>query len=130
MTNSEVERKAIEHVIAQERAAGRQPEDVRGRNQPYDIASPPRKIEVKAFGGSARGAPVPIEERQAQAARDDPYNYYVYVVDNVACETKPIEVRMLYGAVLQEMLDRTKPRATYWPAFRAGDYDDIDEGIE
>jgi len=131
MTNSEVERKAIEHVIEQERAAGRQPEDVhRSRAHPYDIWSPPRKIEVKAFGGSARSAQVPIEERQAQAAREDPDNYYIYVVDNVARETKPIEIRKLHGALLQEMLDRAKPSPTYWPAFYARDYDDMDEGVD
>jgi len=32
----------------------------------------PRKIEVKAYGGSARGAPVPLEQRQVDAARADP----------------------------------------------------------
>jgi hypothetical protein len=130
MANSEVERIAIEHVIKLERAAGRQAEDVHDRGQPYDIASPPRKIEVKAFGGSARGAPLPLEERQVKAARDDPDNYYVYVVDNVADGQKTIEVRVLHGTVLHEMLDRATPHVTYWPTFRTGEYDQIDEGIE
>ena len=77
MANSEVERVAIEHVMALERAAGRRPEDLHTQGKPYDIESPPRKIEVKAFGGSARGAPIPLEERQFQGAREDPDHYYV-----------------------------------------------------
>ena len=56
MGNSETERRAIEHVMRLERQAGRHPEDVRLTDAPYDVASPPRKIEVKAFGASARGA--------------------------------------------------------------------------
>ena len=129
MSNSEVERIAIAHVMGLERAVGRQPEDVHNHGVAYDIASPPRKIEVKAFGGSARGAPIPLEERQVQAARDDPDNFYVYVVDNVASGQQEIAVRMLYGDPLREMLDRAVPRITYWPTFRTGDYDRIEEGL-
>jgi len=44
---------------------------------PYDVSSPPRMIEIKAFGGSARGAPIPLEDRQVKAAREDPENFYV-----------------------------------------------------
>jgi hypothetical protein len=130
VVNSEVERVAIEHVMALERAAGREPEDLHNQGKPYDIDSPPRKIEVKAFGGSARGAPIPLEERQFQGARDDPDNYYLYVVDNVVREQEATGVRVLHGAVLQEMLDRARPHITYWPTFRTGVYDRIDEGIE
>jgi hypothetical protein len=130
MANPEIERIAIEHVMGLERAAGRQPRDVHTDHRfAYDIASPPRKIEVKAFGGSARGAPVPLEERQAQAAREDPENFYVYVVDNVAREESPIAVRVLHGQALREMLDRAVPHITYWPTFRTGDYDQIKEGL-
>lgn len=129
MINSEVERIAIEHVMGLERAADRQPEDVHDRGLPYDIASPPRKIEVKAFGGSARGAPLPLEERQVQAARDDPDNYYVYVVDNITAGRQAIAVRVLHSTTLREMLDRAVPHVTYWPTFRTGDYDQINEGI-
>jgi hypothetical protein len=51
MPNTETERVAVEYVMAFERDAGRQPEDVRAKGLPYDVSSPPRKIEVKAFGG-------------------------------------------------------------------------------
>ena len=50
-------------------------------------------------------------------------------MDNVARETKAIEVRVLHGVVLHEMLDRAVPNVTYWPTFRTDDYDRIDEGI-
>lgn len=130
MTNSETERVAIEHVMALERRAGRQPEDVHLRGHPYDISSPPRKIEVKAFGGSARGAPVPLEDRQVKAAQESPENFYVYVVDNIAgAAGAKIAVRVLHGEILRAMLDRATPHITYWPTLRTADYDQIREGI-
>jgi hypothetical protein len=84
LANAETERAGIEYVVKLERDAGRQPEDVHVRGFPFDVSSPPRKIEVKAFGGSARGAAIPLEDRQVKAAREDPENFYVYVVDNIA----------------------------------------------
>lgn len=130
MANSEVERIAIEHVMRLERDAGRQPDDVhRDRNFAYDIASPPRKIEVKAFSGSARGEAIPLEDRQVQAARADPENFYVYVVDNIAHGEHAITIRVLHADTLRQMLDRTAPQMTYWPTFRTSDYDQINEGL-
>lgn len=124
MSNSETERRAIEYVMEMERRHGRQPQDVRLERRPYDVSSPPRKIEVKAFGGSARGAPIPLEERQVQAAREDPGNFYVYVVDNIASgDPSMIGIRVLYGDTLRAMLDRAVPHVTYWPTFRVADYD-------
>jgi hypothetical protein len=62
--NSHTEEAAIRHVMELERLAGREPVDVSRAGAPYDVNSPPRKIEVKAFGGSARGAPVLLEQRK------------------------------------------------------------------
>jgi hypothetical protein len=84
LANAEIEHVGIEYVMQLERQAGRQPEDVHKQGFPYDVSSPPRKIEVKAFGGSARGAPIPLENSQVKAAREDPEHFYVYVVDNIA----------------------------------------------
>jgi len=124
VANAETERLAIEHVMQLERAAGREPEDVSRRGAPYDISSPPRKIEVKAFGGSARGAVVPLEERQVTEARRDPENFYVYVVDNVTTANgTDIAVRRLHGDLLNAMITRTRPHITYWPTLRVEDYD-------
>lgn len=128
MGNRETERIAIEYVMDLERSAGRAPEDVRLTGAPYDISSPPRKIEVKAFGGSARGAPVPLEERQVRAAREDPANFYLYVVDNVALADEGLmRVRVIHGDRLTQMLARTKPQVTYWPTFRVSEYDEAEE---
>lgn len=129
MANAEVERIAIELVMQLERDAGREPVDVHNRGTPYDISSPPRKIEVKAVSGSARGAPVPVEQRQFQAALDDPENYYLYVVDNISRAPLTPEVRVLHGDSLRTMLDGCKPHITYWPTFRTGLYDQMSKGV-
>jgi hypothetical protein len=50
-----IEDAAIAWVIDLERAAGREARDTRHRGAPADIESPPRVIEVKAFGKSNRG---------------------------------------------------------------------------
>jgi hypothetical protein len=131
LSNAEIERAAIEYVMGLERQAFRQPEDVRLQGFPYDVSSLPRKIEVKAFGGSARGAPIPLEDRQVKAAREDPQNFYVYVVDNIATgDQAKIAVRVLHGQDLSEMLDRAVPHITYWPTLRTCDYDQIAKGVD
>ena len=130
VANADVERAGIEYVMRLEREAGRHPEDVHQQSFAYDVSSPPRKIEVKAFGGSARGAPIPLEDRQVKAAREDPENFYAYVVDNIAAgDQAKIAVRALHGTVLRAMLDRTMPRITYWPTLRTSDYDQIATGV-
>jgi hypothetical protein len=88
------------------------------------VSSPPRKIEVKAFGGSARGAAIPLEDRQVKEARLDPENYYVCIVDNLASHERRAH-RVLHGQLLAAMLDRTAPHITYWPTLRVSDYDDL-----
>jgi Protein NO VEIN, C-terminal len=124
MTNVEIERQAIEHVLRLDRTAGREPTDLHLKGAPYDIDSPPRKIEVKAFSGSARGAQVPLEDRQVQAAKSDPANFYLYVVDNVAqVDSGAMAVRVIDGTALLAMINRTRPHITYWPSLRAAEYD-------
>lgn len=123
MVNFEVERTAIEHVMHLERAAGRCPVDVHLRGVPYDIQSPPRKIEVKAFSTSARGKAIPLEHSQFQAANEDPDNFYLYIVDHVADPGQPISVRVLHGESLRNLLDRCRPSTTYWPTLHVSEYD-------
>jgi hypothetical protein len=56
------------------------------------------------------GTQVPLEERQVKAARADPTDFYVYVVDNVAgADHGEMAIRILHGASLQAMIDRTTP---------------------
>ncbi|MFD5633668.1 DUF3883 domain-containing protein [Streptomyces sp. NPDC127077] len=124
MGNKETEQAAITHVMALERAAGRDPRDVRSSGFPYDVESLPRLIEVKAFSRSARSEALPLEHRQVEAAKAKPEHYYVYVIDNLAgLDGSKIGVRILHGEVLQAMIDRSQPHITYWPTFRASEYD-------
>ncbi len=129
MSNKNTEDFAVDVVMRLEREAGREPEDVRRAGSRWDVTSTPRNIEVKAFGGSARGAPVPLEQRQVEAAKADPSSFYLYVVDNVALALKgqgEVGVRVIPGQAVLEMIERTKPSVTYWPTFRVGDYDRAD----
>ncbi|MEV7079689.1 DUF3883 domain-containing protein [Streptomyces sp. NPDC093516] len=125
--NKETEHAAIMHVMALERAAGRDPKDVRTSGLPYDIESPPRMIEVKAFSRSARSEALPLEHRQVEAARANPEQYYLYVVDNLAgADGAEVGVRTLHGETLSAMIERSQPQMTYWPTFRAAEYDQAD----
>ena len=54
-SNKQVEDAAIAWIMDLERKAGRSPVDTRYRGAPADIESPPRLIEVKAFGTTNRG---------------------------------------------------------------------------
>lgn len=127
MGNKETEQAAITHVLALERAAGREPRDVRTSGLPYDVDSAPRMIEVKAFSRSARSEPVPLEHRQVVAAQANPERFYLYVVDNLAgLDGAEVGVRVLHGEVLRAMIERSQPQVTYWPTFRAAEYDEAE----
>ncbi|MET9555140.1 DUF3883 domain-containing protein [Streptomyces sp. NPDC006645] len=124
MGNQETELAAIGHVMALERAAGREPKDVRTSGLPYDVESPPRMIEVKAFSRSARSEALPLEHRQVEAFKANPEHYYLYVVDNLAGrDGAATGVRIVHGDELRAMIERTRPQITYWPTFRAAEYD-------
>jgi hypothetical protein len=62
--NKAIETAAIGWVMELEQAAGREPRDTRYAGAPADIESPPRLIEVKAFGKSNRGFDLWFETRQ------------------------------------------------------------------
>jgi hypothetical protein len=70
--NKVIESAAVEWVMTLERKAGRNPRDARYERGPADIESPPRVIEVKAFGKSNRGFDLWLETRQVQEARSNP----------------------------------------------------------
>ncbi|QOV37280.1 DUF3883 domain-containing protein [Streptomyces ferrugineus] len=124
MGNKETEQAGITHVMALERAAGRDPKDVRTSGLPYDVESSPRMIEVKAFSRCARSEVLPLEHRQVEAAKANPERFYLYVVDNLASiDGAAVGVRILYGEVLRAMIERSQPQITYWPTFRAAEYD-------
>lgn len=124
MGNKETEQAAITHVLALERAAGREPRDVRTSGLPYDVDSAPRMIEVKAFSRSARSETLALEHRQVAAAQAHPERFYLYVVDNLAgLDGAEVGVRVLHGEVLLAMIERSRPQVTHWPTFRAAEYD-------
>ncbi|MFJ7944172.1 protein NO VEIN domain-containing protein [Streptomyces sp. NPDC096354] len=128
MGNKQTEQSAIEHVMALERAAGREPKDVHTTGLPFDVDSPPRKIEVKAFSRSARSEVLPLENRQVTEAKADPDHYYVYVVDNLAgSDGAEVGVRILHGDVLLAMIKRSRPQITYWPTLKAAEYDQAEQ---
>ena len=123
-SNKAVEDAAIAWVMELERAKGRQPQDTRYRGAPADIESPPRLIEVKAYGKpDPRGEELWLEVRQVEEARRNP-NFYVYVVANVR-QGDPAEftLRVLGGARLQRLLERAKEWRYYTVPWPVADYD-------
>jgi len=116
--NKAIEDAAIAWVLELERAAGRAPRDTRYRGAPADIESPPRLIEVKAFGKSNRGYDLWLETRQVDEARHNP-DFYVYVVENVAQgDRSKFTLKVLGGERLAALLDRAKEQRYYtvpWP---------------
>jgi hypothetical protein len=63
--------RTIESARSGERAEGREAVDTRVRGGVADISSPPRTIEVKAYGGSARGQDLWLETTPGRAALVD-----------------------------------------------------------
>jgi hypothetical protein len=123
-SNKAIEDAAIAWVMELERLNGRQPQDTRYRGAPADIESPPRLIEVKAYGKPhARGEELWLEVRQVEEARRNP-NFYVYVVENVR-QGDPAEfaLRVLGGPRLQRLLERAKEWRYYTVPWPVADYD-------
>jgi hypothetical protein len=117
--NKAVEEAAIRWVMQLERAAGRQPVDRRHDPAfPADIESPPRTIEVKAFGTSARGFDLWLEARQVGAGRSDP-NFHLYVVENTRQGDPTLfTLKILSGDLLRKLLTRAKEQRYFtvpWP---------------
>jgi len=123
LTGMAVEQAAIEFVVARERAAGRDAQDVRGRGDAADISSPPRMIEVKAYGGSARGSDLWLEPRQFVEAGTNP-QFYVYVVENVRQgDPDRFTLKVLGGDRLACLLERAKEQRYYTVPWPVADYD-------
>jgi Domain of unknown function (DUF3883) len=127
--NKAIEDAAIAWVIQLETAAGRRPQDTRYRGAPADIESPPRLIEVKAFGKSTRGYDLLMEPRQLEEARANP-DFYIYVVENVR-QGNPLQftLRVLAGDHLQRLLTRVKEYRYYGVPWPVADYDKCSLGL-
>jgi len=127
MSNRAVEDAAIEFVIAYELKHGRVAADSRGRGAAGDVVSDDgRVIEVKAYGGSARGTDLWLETRQAEEASSNPDGFHVYAVDNVRQGDPHLFGFIdLHGDVLAGLLQRAKPQTYVTVPFPVGVYDKV-----
>lgn len=122
--NRAIEDAAIAFVIDYERRFGRVAQDTRGRGAAADVESDDRIIEVKAAGGSARGADLWLETRQVEEARHNP-NFHVYVVDNVRqADPEHFGLVDLHGEVLARLLQRAREQHYYTVPVPVKIYDD------
>jgi len=112
--NRVIETAALAWVMDLERQAGREPVDRRtDRGFPGDLWSAPRTIELKAVGGDARGADLPLEESQINAAAGD-HQFFLYLVDNVA-QGNPAQFRLrVFGGDQLQRLIRSVRRKVYY----------------
>jgi hypothetical protein len=128
--NNAIESAAIAWVMDLERNAGREPVDTRFAGAAADIVSPPRVIEVKAFGKSNRGYDLWLETRQLREAVENP-NFYLYVVENVR-QGDPAEftLRVLGGERLKVLLRRAKEQHYYTVPWPVAHYDSCPVGLD
>lgn len=110
--NRTIEDAAIRWVVRLAEAAGRIPVDYRADPAyPADISSPPRVIEVKAFGKTNRGEDLWLEATQEEAARSNP-DFYLYVVEYVAQgDPAAFTLKVLQDERLASLLARAKSGA-------------------
>lgn len=122
-TNKEIEDAAIAWVIEHEARRGRHAVDTRHAGAPADLESPPRTIEVKAFGGSARGQDLWLEARQVEEAQRNP-NFWLYLVENVR-QGEPVHFRLvtLGGERLARLLERAVEHRYYTLPLPVAEYD-------
>ncbi len=122
--NRTIENAAIAFVMEYERRSGREPQDTHGNPQaPADLVSPPRMIEVKAYGGSARGGELWLEPNQMQAATSGG-EFYLYIVENVRQgDPRLFTLRILGGERLGSLLKRAKEWRYFTLPWPVNDYD-------
>lgn len=106
-----------------EREAGRTPRDTRHSGAAADVESPPRLIEVKAFGRFARGQDLWLEVRQVEEARSNP-SFCIYVVENVRQgDPGNFTLRVLDGDRLCSLLQRAREQHYYTVPWPVREYD-------
>jgi hypothetical protein len=128
--NKSIEDAAIAWVMELERAEGREPCDTRYSGGEADIVSPPRLIEVKAFGRSNRGYGLWLEIPQVEAARRNS-NFYVYVVENVRQgDPSLFTLKVLDADRLRHLLERAKERRYYEVPWPVADYETCPTSLE
>ena len=125
MTNRAIEDAAVAYVLEWERAHGRPSHDTRGSGAPADVAGEHRTIEVKAYGGSARGQDLWLEPRQFAEAQQNPH-FWLYVVDNIR-QASPAQFRLLEigGERLNAMLSRAVEHRYFTVPWPVAVYDEL-----
>lgn len=128
--NRVIETAALMWVMELERAASREPRDRRSeRGFPGDLESPPRTIEIKAVGGDARGADLPLEESQINAAAGD-HHFFLYLVDNVAQgNPEHFRLRIFGGDQLQRLIRSVRRKVYYELPVPVREFDDALEDV-
>lgn len=120
MTNRQVEEVAIQLVLEREHAVGRSAVDTRGKGALADIEGD-WLIEVKAYGGSARGADLWLETRQVQAALAEPDRFHLVLVEDIRSgQPRIIDI---HGEQLTRLLDRRREKHYFEVPFPTGVYD-------
>ena len=123
VSNKAIENAAVDWIMGLERAAGRQPRDTRNKGAPADIESPPRMIEVKAFGTSNRGFELWLETTQIQQAQRNP-EFYVYVVENIRQGDPALfSLRVPGGDRLARLIANAKEHRYFTVPWPVADYD-------
>lgn len=122
MSNHEVENEAIRFVLECEWAAGRKAVDARYGGAMVDIEGD-HLIEVKAYGGSARGAALWLETRQVEAALQNPERFHLVVVEHVRSgQPRSIDI---HGPTLAALLERRREKRYFEVPFPTGAYDQL-----
>jgi len=118
-----IEDAAIAWAIRYEHSQGRTAIDTRYKGAATDISSPPRVIEVKACGGSARSQDLWLETRQVEEACINPA-FWLYVIENVAQgDPAGFTLKAIGGEQLQRLLERAREKHYYDVPWPVADYD-------
>ena len=132
LSNHEIESRAIDAVIAFERAAGRKASDTRYTQgalvdvESFDeVTKEKRLIEVKAFGGAGRGDGLWLEPNQIKAFAKDPAAHF-YLVTNVgSADPSAIRILDLTGEQLRERLEEKREKHYFEVPMPVAVYDDL-----
>lgn len=122
MSNREIEDAAVRLVLEREVAAGRVAADTRSRGAVADIEGD-RVIEVKAYGGTARGSDLWLETRQVEAALQDPERFHLVLVENVRSGVP--RIIDIHGVELAALLESRREKKYYEVPFPTRVYDEL-----
>src|SRR5699024_8896505 len=132
LSNYEIESRAIDAVIAFERAAGRKATDTHTTKGALvdvesidDTTGEKRLIEIKAFGGAGRGDFLWLEPNQVKAFEEGPAAH-LYLVTNVrSADPSAIRILDLTGEQLRERLGKKREKHYFEVPMPVAVYDDL-----